>query len=120
MIKKMKRLGNNTSKRMHREVELRVVNGDNNRSKIEQANMTFVIAKRIIADLPLVPTNDLIYSIVDDIQVGLYDDLGSIENADKNWSKWLERTKYILQAQGRLLMYDNNIRKPILTIRGEK
>lgn len=114
----MKRLvaNNNLSKRIYKEIELRTINGDNNRSKYEQANMTFVIAKRLIADLPLTPTNDLIYSIVDDIQVGLYDDLGTIETCEKNWSDWLKRTIEILQAQGRLVVYNNVIEKPIIQV----
>ena len=102
---------NNFSRRIHKEIELRTINGDNNRSKYEQANMAFVIAKRLIADLPLTPTNDLIYSIVDDIQVGLYDDLGNINNCDNNWQDWLNRTVEILQAQGRLINYNNSISK---------
>jgi len=108
---------NNFSKRIHKEIELRTINGDNNRSKYEQANMIFVIAKRLVADLPIVPTNDVIYSIVDDIQVGLYDDLGTIETCDQNWDKWLKRTVEILQAQGRLAAYCTDISKPIIQVR---
>lgn len=106
-----------SSKRIHKEIELRTINGDNNRSKYEQANMTFVIAKRLIADLPLTPTNDLIYSVVDDIQVGLYDDLGTIDTCENNWKDWLVRTIEILQAQGRLINYNGTIGKPIAQLR---
>ena len=108
---------NHTSPKMHREVELHTIGGDNLRSKFEQANETFVISKRLIADLPLVPTNDLIYSIVDDIQAGLYDDLGPLEKCDKNWDEWLERTVYILKAQGRLVGYNTEIKKPMFETR---
>ena len=108
---------NNFSRRLYKEIELRTINGDNNRSKYEQANMTFVIAKRLIADLPLTPTNDLIYSIVDDIQVGLYDDLGTVNTCDKNWNEWLNRTVEILQAQGRLVNYSNSISKTMIQTR---
>ena len=106
--------GSNFSKRLHREIELRTIDGDNNRSKYEQASMIFVVAKRLIADLPLVPTNDLVYSIVDDIQVGLYDDLGNVDNCESNWDQWLQRTVEILQAQGRLITYDVDMPKPIM------
>ena len=116
-MKRLIKKANDTSPRMHREVELHTIDGNNNRSRIQQANLAFVIAKRLIADLPLVPTNDLIYSIVDDIQVGMYDDLGSLETCDQNWKDWLERTKYILASQGRLLMYDTQLRKPAMRIR---
>ena len=105
---------NHTSPLMHKEVELHTLNGDNNRSKIQQANLQFVIAKRLVAGLPLVPTNDLVYSIVDDIQLGLYDDLGDISECDKNWNEWLKRTVYILRAQGRLLSYNSSIGKPLM------
>ena len=114
MIKQMKRLANNTSRRMHREVELHTINGDNNRSKIQQASWAFLIAKRLVADLPITPTNDVIYSIVDDIQVGLYDDLGDIQQCDRNWEQWLQRTKEILQSQGRLVSYDLSLHKAMI------
>lgn len=114
LLKKASDDGSSFSKRLHKEIELRTINGDNNRSKYEQANMTFVVAKRLIADLPLTPTNDLIYSIVDDIQVGLYDDLGTVNTCDNNWDQWLKRTIEILKAQGRLIDYDNSINKTLI------
>lgn len=114
LLKKASNDGSSFSRRLHKEIELRTINGDNNRSKYEQANMTFVIAKRLIADLPLTPTNDLVYSIVDDIQVGLYDDLGTVNTCDNNWQDWLNRTIEILQAQGRLINYNNSISKVMI------
>lgn len=108
---------NNFSRRMHREIELHVINGDNNRSKLEQANMAFVIAKRLIADLPLTPSNDLLYLLVDDIQAGVYDDLGTIDTADRNWGQWLRRTMDNLKRQGRIITYNTNTEKPIIEIR---
>lgn len=111
MIKK----ANHTSPRMHKEVELQTIGGDNNRSKVQLANMQFVISKRLIADLPLVPTNNLIYSLVDDMQVGLYDDLGSIDDCDANWNEWLQRTVDILQAEGYLGSNSIMINRPAIT-----
>jgi hypothetical protein len=100
---------------MHKEVELQTIGGDNNRSKVQLANMQFVISKRLIADLPLVPTNNLIYSLVDDMQVGLYDDLGSIDDCDANWNEWLQRTVDILQAEGYLGSNSIMINRPAIT-----
>lgn len=121
MIKQMKRLNaklkhlaNNTSRRMHKEVELHVINGDNNRSKLEQANMNFIIARQLIADLPLVPSNDLLYTVVDNMQNGLYNDLLPYEN---HWQECLKRTQDILIKQNRLIPYDTEIHKPIITNR---
>jgi hypothetical protein len=98
-----------------KEVELQTIGGDNNRSKVQLANMQFVISKRLIADLPLVPTNNLIYSLVDDMQVGLYDDLGSIDDCDANWNEWLQRTVDILQAEGYLGSNSIMINRPAIT-----
>ena len=111
MIKK----ANHTSPRMHKEVELQTIGGDNNRSKVQLANMQFVISKRLIADLPLVPTNNLIYSLVDDMQVGLYEDLGDINNCDANWDEWLQRTVDILKAEGYLGESSIMINRPAIT-----
>jgi hypothetical protein len=100
---------------MHKEVELQTIGGDNNRSKVQLANMQFVISKRLIADLPLVPTNNLIYSLVDDMQVGLYEDLGDINNCDANWDEWLQRTVDILKAEGYLGESSIMINRPAIT-----
>ena len=108
---------NNTSRRMHREVELMTINGNNNRSLIQQADMHFIIAKRIIADLPLTPTNDLTYKLVDDMMEGKYADLGPIDKAENNWSCWLDRTKDILQNDGRWVKTSTTIDKPIIMCR---
>lgn len=102
---------------MHKEVELMTINGNNNRSLLQQADIHFVIARRIIADLPLAPTNDLMYKIVDDMMEGKYADLGPIEQADNNWSSWLERTKNILYKDGRLFKYPGQTTTPIISIR---
>lgn len=118
MLKRLKKkIANNTSRRMHQEVELMTVNGNNNRSLIQLADMHFVIAKRIIADLPLVPTNDLTYKLVDDMMEGKYADLGPIDQADDNWDKWLDRTKQILQKDGRLAGYQPVTNLPIISIK---
>jgi len=111
------RKANATSRRMHEEVNLHVIGGDNNRSKIQQANLAFVIAKRIIASLPVAPANDFIYSIVDDIQLGLYDDLGPLDQCDNNWDDWVNRTVYIMKSNGKLMDYDNTTHKPMLEMK---
>lgn len=116
----LKKKANHVSPRMHKEVELHAINGDNNRSKVQQANRQFLIAKRLLADLPLVPTNNLVYSIVDDMQVGLYDDLGDIASCDKNWDEWLNRTAELMRAEGYLLSVDARIHKPCMEVKASK
>ena len=105
------------SRRIYKEIELMTINGNNNRSLLQQADMHFIIAKRIIADLPLSPTNDLMYKIVDDMMEGKYADLGPIDNCDENWEQWLQRTKDILQNNGRWVKIDTTIHKPILILK---
>lgn len=98
---------------MHQEVELSVIGGDNLRSKSMLANKQFLIAKRLIAALPLVPTNDLTYNLLDDIQAGFFDDLGEPED---NWNAWLNRTYELLIAEGRVMPYDTHINKPVAEV----
>lgn len=120
IVTRLIKKANNTSRRMHQEVELMTINGCNNRSLLQQADMHFVIARRIIADLPIPPTNDLMYKLVDDMMAGKYADLGPIDKADNNWSRWLERTKDILQKDGRWAIYNskNTLNTyPIISIR---
>lgn len=61
---------------------------------------TFELAKQLIYSLPIVPTNDRIYELVQDIERGDFDDISSVEDAKQHWDQWVERTKEILRGRG--------------------
>ena len=115
-LRKLKRKANYVGPFMHEIVEQHVIDGNNYLSMREQADLHFVIAKRLIADLPLVSTNDLIYTIVSDMYNGLYDDLGPIEDANKNWPEWVERCKELCIAEGKLWSTVDFYKKPLIQI----
>lgn len=54
------------------------------------ANNAFLIAKKILADLPLVPTGGLTYNLAQSIQFGLLDEICPIEEVDKHWQECLD------------------------------
>ena len=53
----------------------------------------------------MAPTNERVYELAQDITVGKFDDICSIEEAEdpNNWDKWVERTKQLLIANGILI-----------------
>lgn len=93
---------NNVSPSIHKEVEKHVPGGDNNRSKERQSRYEFLLAKRLLAALPIVPTNDRVYDLIQDILIGLYDDISTPEEAEskENWDAWVQRTVDILRSKG--------------------
>ncbi len=100
MKSRLKKVANNVSPNVHKEVEKHIIDKDGNRSKIQQSRMEFLLAKRLLAVLPIVPTNERVYELAQDISIGKFDDICSIENAEKkeNWDKWVERAKELLIA----------------------
>ena len=61
MKSRLRKVANNVSPNMHREVEKHITDKDGNRYRIQQANMAFLLAKRLLAALPMVPTNERVY-----------------------------------------------------------
>ena len=99
MNKKFKRLlANNVSPRIHREVE-EIISSDEIRTKVLLSKMEFLIAKRLLAELPIVPTNERLYELAQDIHLGFFEDISSIDEADKHWEAWVERTNDLLQSK---------------------
>ncbi len=102
MKSRLKRVANGVSKNMHREVERHITDKDGNRWRVQQSQMAFLIAKRLIAALPLVPTNERVYELSQDIVIGKFDDICSIEECEKEqyWDLWVQRTKELLKSNG--------------------
>lgn len=104
-MSRLKKIANNVSPSIHREVEKHITDKDGNRWRVQQAQDAFLIAKQLIASLPIVPTNERVYELAQDITIGSYDDISSIEDAklEENWKKWRQRTVELLQSKGILL-----------------
>jgi hypothetical protein len=66
---------------------------------------SYTIAKKLINSLPIVPRTSLIELIAQDIERGDYDDISSIFEYQKNWNRWLERTRNILKSRNIILDY---------------
>ena len=73
------------------------------------------IATKLYSDIPLVPTGCLMQSIVQDIQSGLYNKCG---DPNKNWEKWEERCKQLLNQRG--ILGNNNKRLKKLAYHDEE
>ena len=79
----MKRLvANHVSKEMHEEVNEQIKDNTlKSRWLKQQATEEFNLAKQIVNNLPIAPTNNLIYKIYNDIKNGEYND---VINSDIN------------------------------------
>ena len=107
------KLANHVSPFMHEKVNQHITSEPSGiQTKVEQSSVAFVIAKELMAALPLVPANEVLYNLVQDIEMGHYDDISNLEDAmkDENWENWKERTKELLIAKG-LLVKTSRLRK---------
>lgn len=92
----------NHSSNLNNEITEKEVTKQNKRPEGYFAN-AFDLAKSLISELPIVPTNDRVYELVQDIERGDYDDISPIEEAGKHWEEYVERTKEILRGRRILL-----------------
>ena len=62
----------------------------------------FLVAKQLIADLPVIPTSERIYDLTDQLKLGLLDDItGETFNRQAcydNWKECLKLTKEYLRG----------------------
>lgn len=90
---------NHVSPQMHKEVDKYISDPTQTHSQVIKASETYLLARRLLQDLPIVPTSERIFELAQEIEIGLFDDLGPVEKAEANWDAWKERTKEILKAQ---------------------
>jgi hypothetical protein len=102
-MSRLKKIANNVSPAIHKEVEKQMTNPNADSSKVLLSKEEFVIAKRLLADLPIVPTNERLYELVQEIQLGQFDDISSIAEAEDHWSEWKQRTLDILRSKNIVL-----------------
>lgn len=105
MKTRLKKVANNVSPNMHKEVEKHITDKDGNRWKVQQSQMAFLMAKRLIAALPIVPTNERVYELAQDITIGKFNDISTLEECEKpeNWNLWVQRTKDLLISNNILI-----------------
>lgn len=95
-MSKLKKTANHTSELNQEIVEKEVTNQENKSGYFATA---FDLAKALLAELPIVPTSDRVYELVQDIERGDYDDISPIENAKEHWEEYVGRTKEILRGR---------------------
>jgi hypothetical protein len=95
----MKKIANHVSPQMHKEVDKYIEDSTQTHTQVVRANNAMLLARRLLQDLPMVPTNERIFELAQEIEIGLFDDLGPLEEAEKNWQAWKDRTVEILKAQ---------------------
>ena len=63
-----------------------------------RGNESFLIAKKILADLPIVPTGNVTYLLTQQIQDGLFDSVSPIENVKNHWQECLDIAQSYLKG----------------------
>lgn len=111
-MSRLKKIANHVSPKMHEEVNQHITAEPSGiRTKEQQMSDTLLLAKQLIADLPLVPTNDLTYELAQEIEIGQFDDISSIELAHDKWDEWMQRTVEILR--GKKILVASRLKKKI-------
>lgn len=64
------------------------------------SNSAHLVAKQLLADLPLVPTGGLVFNLTQQIQLGLLDEICPIEDAHSHWQECLDLTTKYLKGIG--------------------
>lgn len=67
------------------------------------------LAVELIAELPLVPTNEVILVVQDAINEGGYSDISTPEKAYDNWDLYVKRTVEILNKVGYVFLYPQGV-----------
>lgn len=99
-MSKLKKVANHTSELNNQITENEVVKDPKTNLNKEGFFATaFELAKSLLSELPIVPTNDRVYELVQDIERGDFDDISPVEEAREHWSEYVERTNEILRAR---------------------
>lgn len=100
----MKRLqaNNISSEPIRKEVEKQITDPNGNRWRVQYSQNSFLISKRLLSSLPIVPTNERVYELAKDIEIGRFEDISSLDECMENkyWDQWRQRTIDILIEKG--------------------
>jgi len=110
-MSRLKKIANHVSPQVHNAVTEQITRDNpivpkstfDDATKRLYSNYNFMIAKKLLADLPIVPTNERAYELTEQIQIGLYQDISPVEEAEQHWDAWLERTVVYLHSIGILI-----------------
>jgi hypothetical protein len=93
----LKRLCNHVSPFTHNVVTDIVKKSSSNEIASSYAH---VLAKQILADLPLIPTGHLVYNLTQQIQFGLLDSVCPLEDVKNHWQECLDVAGQYLKDMG--------------------
>ena len=60
------------------------------------ANPAFVLAKQLLAALPIIPTGERVYDLTQQLQVGLLDDVCPLSEVGDHWDECVEAVRKYL------------------------
>ena len=97
--RRQSRRANQVSMYTSRVINDLVVNGGDRRNR---ATLEFVTAKKLLADLPIIPTGERVYELTQQLRMGLLDDIcdGDLANAEKHWPECVEAVRQYLLGIG--------------------
>ena len=84
----------------------RVVNDlitTNTNSSKNLSDIEFLIAKQLLADMPIIPTSERLYDLTDQLKLGLFDDICTMEDVYNHWPECLDRVREYLKSINILL-----------------
>lgn len=85
MKRLLRKVNNHVSPEMHEEVIKDVK--DTDRTKRRQSSDSYLIAKELVMECVITPTNENILSIMKDIDSAKYSDIGSYKENKDQWKK---------------------------------
>ena len=70
-----------------------------------RAELEFVTAKQLLADLPIIPTGERVYELTQQLRMGLLDDIcdGDLANAKQHWPECVDAVRQYLLGIGILV-----------------
>ena len=100
-MKRLKKISNHVSPFMHEQVKKDVL--DNDRTLRRSSSDSYLIARQLVMDTTLIPTNENMLLLARMIDEGKFSDLGKSKD---NWDRWVSRTKQIFKIanKGEMIM----------------
>ena len=100
-MKRLKKISNHVSPFMHEQVKKDVL--DNDRTLRRSSSDSYLIARQLVMDTTLIPTNENMLLLAQMIDEGKFSDLGKSKD---NWDRWVSRTKQIFKIanKGEMIM----------------
>ena len=65
-----------------------------------QSDEYYLLARKLLADLPMVPDATKLYALTDELRFGLLDNICALEDVDAHWDECLDATANFLKNTG--------------------